>query len=155
MIRIFLLIFADDMVIIAETTCTSELQSMLMRNGCTMNSNWMIHIHSSILVCYLTSMEIFSKQKNMLLNNVIRHCLQYIKNIKSRWKIIFFAQCSVFYTNVHSILSHACEIRGFYEAPVIEKVHLNFCNKVIGVNKNLLIWCIVNSIYPLFTLEGN
>lgn len=90
---------------------------------------------------------------------VAEQCNKALFAIYQKYKITlknhFFAQCSVFDTNVHSILLHACEIRGFYEAPVIEKVHLNFCNKVIGVNKNLLIWCIVNSIYPLFTLEEN
>ena len=53
-------------------------------------------------------------------------------------------QGSVFDTYVHSILSYACEIWGFHKAPDVEKVHLNFCKKLLGVNKrtnNSLVYC--------------
>lgn len=42
---------------------------------------------------------------------------------------------AVFDTYVNSVLSYGAEIWVFYSAVEIEKVHMNFCKKLLGVRK--------------------
>ena len=51
---------------------------------------------------------------------------------------------SMFDTYVKSILSYGSEIWGFHKAPDVEKVHLMFCKKLLGVKKstsNYMVYC--------------
>ena len=36
---------------------------------------------------------------------------------------------------VRPILKHACEVWGFANAPVIERIHLHFCKRILGVKR--------------------
>ena len=45
-------------------------------------------------------------------------------------------QCSVFDTYVDSILSYSSEIWVFHKAPDVEKIHVDFCKKILGVKKS-------------------
>jgi len=44
--------------------------------------------------------------------------------------------CSTFDIYINSVLSYRCEIWGFHKAPDIEKVHLNYCTRVLGVRRS-------------------
>ena len=48
-------------------------------------------------------------------------------------------KCSIFYTYVNSILSYASEVWGFHKGSDIEKVHLMFCKRMLGFEKNVSI----------------
>lgn len=81
-----------------------------------------------------------------------RKALFAISNTMKNYSFNVETQCSVFDTYVHSILSYACEIWGFHKAPDIEKVHLNFCKRILGVNKkttNNLVYCELGRL-PLY-----
>ena len=43
---------------------------------------------------------------------------------------------SVFDTYVGSILSYAAEVWGFHKAPDIERIHINYCKKLLGVRQS-------------------
>lgn len=45
-------------------------------------------------------------------------------------------QLNVFETYVKSVLSYGAEIWGFHKGQGVEKVHINFCKRVLGVRKN-------------------
>ena len=74
-------------------------------------------------------------QNILLFRNQGRKARFAISNTMKNYSFNVKTQCSVFDTYVHSILSYACEIWGFHKAPDIEKVHLNFCKRILGVNK--------------------
>lgn len=65
-------------------------------------------------------------------------------------------QCSVFL--IHTMFMYTVfymsmtDIWGFHKAPAIVKVHLNFCKKVLGVNKrinNNMVYCELGR-HPLY-----
>uniref|UniRef100_K1QT84 Reverse transcriptase zinc-binding domain-containing protein n=1 Tax=Magallana gigas TaxID=29159 RepID=K1QT84_MAGGI len=60
-------------------------------------------------------------------------------SISSKMKDLNFnveTQLNVFDTYVKSVLSYGAEIWGFHKGQDVEKVHINFCKKVLGVRKN-------------------
>lgn len=45
-------------------------------------------------------------------------------------------QINVFDTYVKSVLCYGAEIWGFHKGPDVERVHINFCKRILGVRKN-------------------
>lgn len=156
MINIFLLMFADDMVLIAETP--DGLQSMLNTlNEYTIEWDLNVNVSKTKVVIFRNAGKMsdleswaYNEQKLEVVNtfkyigmliNFNGKFLQTQKYVADQGRKAVFAisntmknysfnvetQCSVFDTYVHSILLYACEIWGFHKAPDIEKVHLNFC----------------------------
>ena len=173
MINIFLLMYADDMVILAETP--SGLQSMLNTlYKYTREWDLNVNVPKTKIVVFRNGGNVTKTEKwiyngqvlevvntfnylGMLFNHNGKF-LQTQKHVAEQGRKALFAisntlknnyfnietQGSVFDTYVHSILSYACEIWGFHKAPDVEKVHLNFCKKLLGVNKrtnNSLVYC--------------
>lgn len=45
-------------------------------------------------------------------------------------------QINVFDTYVNCVLCYGSELWSFHKGLVVEKVHINFCNRILGVRKN-------------------
>ena len=43
--------------------------------------------------------------------------------------------CDIFDKLIHSILSYGCEVRGFSQGTLVERMHLKFCKQLLGVKQ--------------------
>ena len=166
MFKIFMLIFADDTVIFAKTQkqlqnsldllleyCSkwkltinvSKTKVMVFRKGGVLPRNMVFYYNGVVLEIvkefkYLgivfTSGVSFSEAQNTLagqaqkaifkLNKYLYKCTY----ISQKHKLDFNDKLST------PILNYSCEVWGFSQANAIERVHLSFCKKLLGVKKS-------------------
>ena len=180
LINIFLLMYADDTVLIAETA--DGLQKMLdalltytkkwnltvnidktkilvFRNGkkLTGHVNWTYDGKNIEVVDqfnYLGMLFNYNGKFTQTQRHVAEQGRKALFAISSTLKNFNFnleTKCAIFDTYVSSILNYGCEIWGFHKAPDVEKLHLSFLKRILGVKKstcNNLIYCELGR-YPL------
>ena len=180
LINIFLLMYADDTVLIAETA--DGLQKMLdalltytkkwnltvnidktkilvFKNGkkLTGHVNWTYDGKNIEVVDqfnYLGMLFNYNGKFTQTQRHVAeqgRKALFAISSTLKNFNCNLETKCTIFDTYVSSILNYGCEIWGFHKAPDIEKLHLSFLKRTLGVKKstcNNLIYCELGR-YPL------
>jgi hypothetical protein len=165
MISLFLLMYADDTVLIAESA--EALQSMLdalqsyndkwnltlniektkivvFRNGGKIrgDENWYYGGHEMQVVNEINYLEMLLyytgkfRKTQMHAAEQGRKALFALSNKLKNHSFNVETQCSVFDTYVASILCYGSEIWGFHKAPDVEKVHSRFCKNVLKVKKS-------------------
>ena len=101
-----------------------------------------------ILMCYngkfLKTQKHVADQGRKALFAIISSLKNHCFNVETK--------CSVFDMYVGSVLTYGSEIWGFHKAPDVEKVHINFCKNVLGVNRktcNNVVYCELGRL-PLY-----
>ena len=165
LINIFLLMYADDTVLIAETP--EGLQTML-NSLYSYSNDWNLTVNTdkTKIVVFRNGGRVRDNEKWFYDGNTLETVDQFIylgmllcyngkfyqtqKHLAEQGRKALFAlngkltvfdfnvetKCSVFDTYINSILSYASEIWGFHKAPDIEKLHTYFCKKVLGVKRS-------------------
>jgi hypothetical protein len=162
LVNIFLLMYADDTVLISETP--DGLQSMLdALYSYTKEWNLTVNIDKTKILVFRNGGKVNDKEKwtydgkNLEIVNTFNYLGMLFnfngkfsktqKHIADQGRKALFAitsklkqcnfnietKCSVFDTYVNSILCYAAEIWGFHKALDVEKVHISFCKNVLGV----------------------
>ena len=165
LISIFLLMYADDTVLISETS--EGLQSMLDAL-CSFNNEWKLSLNVSKtkIVVFRNGGVLRENDKWFYHGNEIEvvNEFNYLgllfnyngkfsktqKHAADQGRKANFAlsaklmnhcfnvetQLSVFDTYVNSILNYGSEVWGLHKAPDVEKVHSSFCKTLLGVKKS-------------------
>ena len=165
LISIFLLMYADDTVLISETS--EGLQSMLDAL-CSYNNEWKLSLNVSKtkIVVFRNGGVLRENDKWFYHGNEIEvvnefNYLGLLFNYNGKFsktqkhgadqgRKANFAlsaklknhcfnvetQLSVFDTYVNSILNYGSEVWGLHKAPDVEKVHSSFCKTLLGVKKS-------------------
>ena len=165
LISIFLLMYADDTVLISETS--EGLQSMLYAL-CSYNNEWKLSLNVSKtkIVVFRNGGVLRENDKWFYHGNEIEvvNEFNYLgllfnyngkfsktqKHAADQGRKANFAlsaklknhcfnvetQLSVFDTYVNSILNYGSEVWGLHKAPDVEKVHSSFCKTLLGVKKS-------------------
>ena len=161
----FLLMYADDMVLIAESP--AALQHLLSELYCY-NNEWKLELNTdkTKIVVFRNGGTIKKDEKWFYNDTEIEVVNQFNylgmlfnyngkfsvtqKHIADQGRKAYFAvynklknhcfntetQLLIFDMYVNSILSYGAEVWGFHKAPDVEKVHSMFCKKLLGVKKN-------------------
>ena len=164
MLNIFLIMYADDMVLLAEkpeglqkminslfnytqnwnlTVNTNKTKIVVFRNGGKLRDNekWYFNgckldvvnefIYLGVLFFYngkfARTQKRFAEQGRKALFPILNVCRNNFFNIET--------MLSVFDTYINSILSHGSEVWGFHSGHDVEKVHIQFCKRLLGVKK--------------------
>ena len=167
MLNMFLIMYADDMVIIAETpeglqnmldsllkyttkwdltVNTDKTKIIIFRNGGIIREHetWTYNgrkleiveefNYLGVLLNYngkfRKTQQKVAEQGRKALFAIMKVCRKHFFN--------FETQLSVFDTYVNSILNYGCEIWGQHKAPDVERIHLIFLKKILGVRKNTI-----------------
>ena len=165
LINLFLLMYADDMVLIAQSP--ESLQCML-NALVTYNENWKLtlNVQKTNIVIFRNGGKLRSDEKwfyngselkvvdefnylGILMNYNGRFNKTQIKIAEQGRKALFAlnrklkdhyfnteTKCSVFDTYVNSILCYGSEVWGFHKALNVEKVHVQFCKSTLGVKRS-------------------
>ena len=165
LINLFLLMYADDMVLFAEspaalqtmidtlykynkewklTLNVDKTKIVIFRNGGNIkeNENWVYDGKEIQIVnqfSYLGMLFNYNGKFNETQKYIADQGRKAYFAILSKLKNHYFniqTLCSVFDTYVDSILSYSSEIWGFHKAYDVEKIHINFCKKILGVKKS-------------------
>ena len=165
LLNLFILMYADNTVLIAETP--EGLQSMLnslnnycndwnltvnvqktkimvFRNGGVIrdNESWIYqneHIEIVNQFSYLGMIFNYNGKFNTTQKHVADQGRKALFAINSALKQCNFnveTKCAVFDTYINSILSYGSEVWGFHKAPDVEKIHLTYLKKILGVKKS-------------------
>ena len=161
MLNIFLIMYADDIVVLAaspaklqkklhslHTYCNTwqlsvnvdKTKVVVFRNGGTVNDTWSYNrsnlkivdsfnylgIHFFYNGKFRTSQKTLAEQGRKAMFGILKSLSDITPNTETKLYI--------FDKYVKSILCYACEVWGFHSANDVEKIHLNFCKKVLGVN---------------------
>ena len=166
LINLFLIMYADDTVLLAETPenlqcilnslynyCqewnltvnTDKTKIMVFRNGGRLKDNekWVYNNCELEIVDefnYLGLLLNYNGKFTKAQQQLADQGRKALFSISSKLNNFFFnieTKCSVFDTYVNSILSYASEVWGFHKGSDIEKVHLMFCKRILGVKKNV------------------
>jgi len=164
MLNIFLIMYADDMVLLAEqpealqeminslsnytrkwdlTVNTNKTKIVVFRNGGRTRDSekWFFNgcqlevvnefIYLGVLFFYTSkfarTQKRFAEQGRKALFSIMNVCNKNFFNIET--------MLAVFDTYVNSILSYGSEVWGFHLAQDVEKVHIQFCKRLLGVRK--------------------
>ena len=165
MFKLFMLLYADDIVIFANNAEELQLGLNLLSDYCT---RWKLKVNAS-----KTNILIFRKGGALPRNLVFTYEHQVIEIVKTfKYLGIVFttggsfseaqntlagqAQKAIFKLNkylykftfvapkhklelfdklISPILNYSCEVWGFCQANAIERVHMQFCKKLLGVKK--------------------
>ena len=164
MLNIFLIMYADDMVLLAEkpeglqkminslfnytqnwnlTVNTNKTKIVVFRNGGKLRDNekWYFNgckldvvnefIYHGVLFFYngkfARTQKRFAEQGRKALFPILNVCRNNFFNIET--------MLSVFDTYINSILSYGSEVWGFHSGHDVEKVHIQFCKRLLGVKK--------------------
>ena len=172
LINIFLLMYADDTVLISETP--DGLQNMLDKlYEYTQEWNLTVNINKTKIMVFRNNGKLRNNEKwtydgqsleivesfnylGMLFHfngkflktqkhfaEQGRKALFAINSTLKSFQFNIETQLSVFDTYINSILSYAGEIWGFHKALDVERVHTAFCKRILGVKKN----CCNNLVY--------
>ena len=163
-INLFLIMYADDMVLLSETpddlqnmldslanytkkwdltVNTSKTKVMIFRNGGRVRENETWVYNGEVLETvnefnYLGMLMNFNgkfRQTQLKVAEQGRKALFSILNVCKENYFNVETQLSVFDTYVSSVLNYASEIWGFHQAPDVEKIHLKFCKRILGLDK--------------------
>ena len=181
LINLFLLMYADDTVIISETcdglqnmlnallTYTKKwnltvnidkTKIMVFRNGKKLNENetWTFDGKRLDIVDQFNYLGILLNYNGKFLQTQ-KHIAQQgqkalfaISSTLRKFNFNIETKCSIFDTYVGSILNYGAEIWGFHKALDVEKVHLMFLKRILGVKKNTynnLVYCELGR-FPLY-----
>ena len=164
-LNLFLLMYADDMVVLAEspeglqqmldllliytrkwdlTVNTDKTKVLVFRNGGILKDNevWFYDGMKLEIVNefnYLGMLMNYNgkfRQTQKKISDQGRKALYAITKVCKDNYFNIETQLSVFDTFVSSVINYASEIWGFHQAPDIEKLHTSFCKKILGVRKN-------------------
>ena len=165
LINLFLLMYADDTVLIAESPealqnmlytlndyCTEwnltvnvqKTKIMVFRNGGNLRENetWLYQGEEIEIVQqfnYLGMNFNYNGKFNITQKHVADQGRKALFAINSALKQCNFnteTKCAVFDTYINSILSYGSEVWGFHKAPDVEKIHLTYLKKVLGVKRS-------------------
>ncbi|XP_078312623.1 uncharacterized protein LOC144619140 [Crassostrea virginica] len=165
LLSLYLLMYADDMVLFSESI--SELQNMLntLQNYTT---EWSldVNVQKTKVVVFRNGGKIHNNEKWSYSGENVEIVDQFVYlgimfnlngkffvtqkqlaaqgrkamfALKSTMKQLYLNHCtllSLFDTYVCTILNYGCEVWGSHRGPDIEKVHLEFLRYVLGVRKN-------------------
>ena len=165
-INLFLLLFADDLVLFSETP--EGLQQMLNSlYSYTKKWNLKVNVEKTKIVIFRNGGNVkqdetwYYDEIQIDITNEFKYLgmlfyfngkfLKTQKHVSEQGRKAYFAllstvkkycfnietNCEIFDTYVHSILSYASEVWGFHKGQSIEKVHLDFCKNLLGVSKNV------------------
>ena len=161
-LSLFLLMYADDMVLLAESA--TELQRMLnalkiytekwslsvnvgktkvlvFRNRGSLQSDdvWFydnVQIEIVEQFCYLGLLLNFNGKFHVTQKHLSLQCKKALFALKRKctnMSLNFTTLLSLFDTYVGSIANYGCEVWGAHSAPDIEKVHMDFCKNILGL----------------------
>ena len=165
MINLFILMYADDTILIAETpeglqkildslncycdewNLTVNVQKtkiMVFRNGGVIRANesWTFQDESIEIVnqfSYLGVNVNYNGKFNLTQKHIAEQGRKALFAINSTFKLCNFnieTKCAIFDTYINSILSYGAEVWGFHKAPDVEKVHLSYLKKILGVKRS-------------------
>ena len=165
LINLFILMYADDTVLIAESPeglqnmlnalnnyCTEwnltvnvqKTKIMVFRNGGNIrgNENWTYQGEEIEIVqqfSYLGMNFNYNGKFNLTQKHVADQGRKALFAINSALKQCNFnteTKCAVFDTYINSILSYGSEVWGFHKAPDVEKIHLTYLKKILGVKRS-------------------
>ena len=164
-ISMFLLMYADDMVIFSETAAglqemLSSLENYTERWSLTVNVEkskilifrncrklsadleWFIRGEKIEIVdtfCYLGILLNFNGKFHVAQNQLALQCKKALFALKRKccnMSLNYITLLSLFDTYIGSIAHYGCEVWGFHRAPEIEKVHIDFCKNILGVKRS-------------------
>ena len=164
-INLFVLMYADDMVLLAETAeglqkmldtlvrytdkwnltvNTNKTKVMVFRNGGKLREEDKWYFNGGVLETvdefnYLGILMNFNGKYRKTQQKIAEQGKKALFAITNVCKKNYFnveTQLHVFDTYVCSILNYGAEVWGFHKAPDIEKIHLNFCKRLLGVKKS-------------------
>ena len=165
LISVFLLMYADDMVLLSEspeglqvllnslynyntqwnlTLNSDKTKIMVFRNGGNLRENEKWFYNGSELETvnefnYLGMLFNYNGKFNLTQKQLADQGRKAMFALNAKLKNHTFnieTQCSVFDIYVNSILSYASEVWGFHKGLDVERVHTNFCKNTLGVKKN-------------------
>ena len=165
MLNLFLLMYADDMVLFAEspeslqhmlntlhtynkewklTLNVDKTKIMVFRNGGKIKDNERFFYNGRALETvdnfnYLGMLFNYNGKFNITQKHTAdqgRKAFFAINNKLKKFQFNIESKCSVFDTYVNSILNYGCEIWGFHKAKDVEKIHMSFCKNTLGVKKS-------------------
>ena len=165
LINLFLLMYADDTVLIAESPealqnmlytlndyCTEwnltvnvqKTKIVVFRNGGNLRENetWLYQGEEIEIVQqfnYLGMNFNYNGKFNITQKHVADQGRKALFAINSALKQCNFnteTKCAVFDTYINSILSYGSEVWGFHKASDVEKIHLSYLKKVLGVKRS-------------------
>ena len=164
-ISVFLLMYADDTVLLSETA--GGLQKMIDTLH-TYSTKWNLCVNTekTKIVVFRNSAKLSTKEKWVYNNESIEvvdcfnylgltlnfngkftktlkiiasqgeKCMWHILSICNRLSLNMETKLHVFDTYVSSVLNYGCEVWGFHPAHDIEKVHMNFCKRILNVKRS-------------------
>ena len=163
-ITLFLLMFADDMVILAESPMKLQENLNKLSEYC---EKWKLHVNigkTKIVIfrkggkvdvsnklfyenteleivdsfcylgCVMSSNGKFSVNCKTLAGKGLKSMYVLFNKIRE-FNFTPKVQCELFDAFVNSTMSYACEVWGSCISNEIEKIHLSFCKKILGVTK--------------------
>ena len=166
MFKIFVLLYADDIVIFANTQeqlqnsldllleyCNkwkltinvSKTKVMVFRKGGVLPRNLVFYYNGVVLEIvkefkYLgivfTSGGSFSEAQNTLAGQAQKAIFKLNKYLYKFTYISPKHKLDLFDKLITPILNYSCEVWGFSQANAVERVHLSFCKKLLGVKKS-------------------
>ena len=165
LINLFILMYADDTVLMAETPTglqqmldslstyaskwdltvnTEKTKIVIFRNGGKIKDNekWTFNGDDLEIVNEITYLGMLFNYNGKFLKTQ-KHIAEQARKayfaINNKLKDFNFnmeTKCSVFDTYIGSILGYAAEIWGFHKGLDIEKLHVMFCKNILGVKKS-------------------
>ncbi len=167
MLKLFILLYADDIVIFAESEhgmqeglnllseyCikwklkvnTVKTKIMIFRRGGALHRNLEFHYNNSVIeivkkFTYLgmvfTTGGSFMETQSLLSSQAKKAIFQLNKYLYKFTDITPFHRLQLFDKLIHPILNYCSEIWGFVQGTQIERVHLQFCKMSTRREKNL------------------
>ena len=166
MLKIFMLLYADYIVIFANnqeqlqnslnlmhqycnrwklTINISKTKVMIFRKGGTLSRNMVFYYNGvaldivkdfKYLGIVFTSGGSFSEAQNTLAGQAQKAIFKLNKYLYKFTYISPKHKLDLFDKLITPILNYFCEVWGFVQASAIERVHLSFCKKLLGVKKS-------------------
>ena len=160
MVKVFLLLYADDIVIFSNTA--EELQSgldilsvyckrwkmsinvsktkvIIFRRGGILSRNLSFTYDGQPLEIFrgvFTTGGSFSEAQTILAGQAQKAIFKLNSYLYKFTSILPKHKLDLFDKLIAPILNYSCEVWGFIQVNAIERVHLQFCKKLLGVNKS-------------------
>ena len=128
MLKLFILLYADDILLLAVNKL--DMQNYV---------DALCEYSMTFILCVnieKTKVMIF-REGGRLSNNLDFKYGNYPIEIVRRllYFVVFTHVCNIFDTLIHTILSYGCEIWGFIQGTLAERMHLKFSKQLLGVKQ--------------------
>lgn len=94
----------------------------------------------------------FLKLQDALASSGTRALYSLYRVLKNMYDPNVSLQCSLFDKLVHPVIDYSCEVWGFHKVPAVEKLHLQYCKRILHVKRSTANFFVYGELgrYPMY-----